>query len=79
MKRNKTLTASRRDDTGSGTSFDTLDPGPNRNAVGDEYPSQSGRSEERWTNDEPRLPKNYRHIRGAIEAVLECSGAHASS
>ena len=28
--------------------------------------------------DEPKLPKGYRHIRSAIEAVLECSGEHLS-
>jgi hypothetical protein len=59
--------------TGIGTSFGTCDAEPSRSTHGDEDRIQVGRGENQRANDEPKLPKGYRHIRSAIEAVLECS------
>lgn len=59
--------------TGIGTSFGICDAEPSRSTRGDEDRIQVGRGENQCANDEPKLPKGYRHIRSAIEAVLECS------
>lgn len=78
MTRNEDFTMLRDDETASGTPSETCDPRSSRGARRDEDRLRLDGSENDYTNDEPRLPKGYRHIRSAIEAVLECSGEWTS-
>jgi hypothetical protein len=70
---------SRRGGSGTGGFFATCEVGQNRGPRGDNQELKASRAERQSTNDEPKLPKGYRHIRSAIEAVLECSGEHVST
>lgn len=79
MTSNKSLTTSRRDDTAIGTSRETPDARSGRGVRGGEDRFWVSGGENQFTNDEPRLPKGYRYIRSAVEAVLECLGEHGSS
>ena len=62
----------------SGTSFAAREVGRDPSTCSDAREFKVSRVERQCTNDEPRLPKGYRHIRSAVEAVLECAGEHVS-
>jgi hypothetical protein len=72
MTSNNKLADLRRGESETAT-FATCKMGGNRSTRGDDQEFKVSRVEKQCTNDEPRLPKGYRHIRSAIEAVLECS------
>lgn len=45
----------------------------------DDQEFKVGWAEGKCTKDEPKLPKGYRDIRSAIEAVLEYAGEHSQA
>ncbi|PYY03697.1 MAG: hypothetical protein DMG64_06875 [Acidobacteria bacterium] len=79
MTDNNKVANSRRADSGTGRLFATCAAGRNRSTRRDNQELKVSRPERQSTNQEPKLPKGYRHIRSAIEAVLECSGEHVSA
>lgn len=74
MTSNNKLTNLRRGDRG--TPFATCEVGERRTRTHNEE-FKVNRVQRQCTN-EPKLPKGYRHIRSAIEAVLECAREHVS-
>lgn len=78
MTSNNKAANSRRVDGGTGGCFTTCDVGRSRSTRGTNQELEVNRTQRRSTNEEPELPKEYRHIRSAIEAVLECSGEQVS-
>ena len=59
--------------------FEVHGLGRNRGTRGDNRELKISRAKRQSTNEEPKLPKGYRHIRSAIEAVLACAGEHVQA
>jgi hypothetical protein len=76
MTSNNKTANSRRVDRGTGGCF--CEVGRSRSTRGTNQNLKVNRTQKQSTNEEPKLPKEYRHIRSAIEAVLECSGEQVS-
>lgn len=78
MSNNK-VAQSGRGDSGTGGLFAPCELDRNGGSGADNRKLKISRAERQFTNEKPELPKGYRHIRSAIEAVLECSGEHVQA
>lgn len=78
MTSNNKAADSRRADRGTGGFFTTCEAGRSWSTRGTNQELKVTRTQRQSTTEKPELPKEYRHIRSAIEAVLECSGEDVS-
>jgi hypothetical protein len=76
MTRNDELANLERRDCG--TSFGACQVERNQRTRTENEEFKISSVEGQFMNEEPRLPKGYRHIHSAVEAVLECAGEHVS-